>query len=117
MVRGPGPQRGQPAVAVAAAGRRASRQQVRTEQRLRGGTMRPDDAVRRARLQKIMRSLSGAAPPPALTPGTASSAAVVATVKGVSASTLGAWCNYHLAIGFKAIFVYFDDPMECHAFN
>jgi len=72
--------------------------------------------VRKARLQKVIRSLSDASPPIPLSPRTASNAAIVSTVKGVAAGSLTAWCSYHLAIGFEQIFLYFDDPSERAAF-
>jgi len=50
-----------------------------------------DHAARKERLRKIIRSL-GAAEDPPLHPDAYSRAAIVATVKGVAAHSLAAWC-------------------------
>lgn len=43
-----------------------------------------------------------------------SSSAIVATVKGFGQLAIS-WCDYHLAIGFDHLFIYFDDPSELQA--
>lgn len=48
-------------------------------------------------------------------------AAIVSTVKGTG-STLESWLEYHTAVGFEKIFLFFDDPQDkaieyCSAFS
>ncbi|KAL1529652.1 hypothetical protein AB1Y20_000593 [Prymnesium parvum] len=42
--------------------------------------------------------------------------AIVCTARGV-ASSIHAWCDYHLAIGFERLYLYFDDPTEHATLN
>eukprot|EP00959_Pyramimonas_sp_CCMP1952_P127563 2668161-Pyramimonas_sp.AAC.2 len=52
--------------------------------------------------------------PPIITPPMATTtvtAGIVTTVRGMG-QTLTSWVQYHLAVGFSKLYIYFDDPSE-----
>ena len=71
-----------------------------------------DNAARKQRIRKVIRSLTTAERPPPLPPAAYSRAAIVTTVRGIASDSLRSWCCYHLAVGFSRLFVYFDAEDE-----